>query len=147
MALFRGYVSMGQHWAEAAKLILASMSTYSKGTWLSPKDLLSTMQAHIEHLLFWNKGAGRWLFLLKLSAYAINIQIWFYHSLRAGTYLMHAAWVLQGLLYLQRFPFTALAITSPKYPDCCPLISVNNIPTHFSKHKTFPMPIAAAMKG
>lgn len=63
---------MGHHWAKAAKLILASMSTYSKGTWLSHKDLLSTMQAHIKHLLFWNKGAGRGLFLFKLSAYAIN---------------------------------------------------------------------------
>lgn len=53
---------MGQHWAKAAKLILASMSTYSKGTWLSHKDLLPTMQAHIKHLLFWNKGAGSGLF-------------------------------------------------------------------------------------
>lgn len=72
MALFRGYVSMGQHWAKVAKLILASMSTYSKGTLLSHKDLLSTTQAHIEHLLFWNKGAGTGLFLLKSSAYAVN---------------------------------------------------------------------------
>lgn len=63
---------MGQHWAKTAKLIVASTSTYSKGIWLSHKDLLSTMQAHMKHLLSWNKGAGRGLFLLKLSPYAIN---------------------------------------------------------------------------
>lgn len=63
---------LGKHWAKAAKLTLESTSTYSKGTWLSHTDLLSTMQAQVKHLLFWNKSAGRGVFLLKLSGYAIN---------------------------------------------------------------------------
>lgn len=57
---------MGQHWAKAAKLILASTSTYLKGTCLSHKDLLSAMQAHIKHLPFWKKGAGGFFFFVEV---------------------------------------------------------------------------------
>jgi len=55
---------MGKHCAKAAKLFLASKSTYTKLTWLSHKAVPSITQAYVTQLLSRNKGAHRGLVLL-----------------------------------------------------------------------------------